>query len=100
MRCIFFLTSPGFITFGFQLATEVPTLIYRPTGTSSHTTPLTTTSSHSYTLYPFVSPQAFPRLGSGSNLFRLRRVGEWLRVDARGDGEDGDAVGVAINMAG
>jgi hypothetical protein len=105
MRCFsYFLSSLSLLTFAFQLATEVPTLIYSPTGASSQTTPLTTMFPHHYSLYPFVSPRAFPRIGSGSSLFRLRRVGEWLRVDARGDGEqDADAVdrcSVAINLAG
>ncbi|KAF8225081.1 hypothetical protein L208DRAFT_1409162 [Tricholoma matsutake] len=88
----------------FELAIEVPTLVYSPTRASSRATPLTTLFPHRYSLYPFLPPRALPWLGNGRNLFRLRRVGEWLSVDTRDDGEqDGDLVdrcGIAVNFVG
>jgi hypothetical protein len=58
---------------------------------------------HQYSLYPFLPPQALPWLGHGRNLFRLRRVGEWLSVDAIDKGvQNGDLTdsGIVVNLAG
>jgi len=99
-----FLSLPGHITYLDQPVTEAPTLVYSPTVTSSHTRPLSTVFPYQYSLYPFLPPRTSPWLGNGRNLFRLRRVGEWLSVDAGDNGEQNgdimDRCGIAVNLAG
>ncbi|KAF9460791.1 hypothetical protein BDZ94DRAFT_1222387 [Collybia nuda] len=39
---------------------------------------------HTYSLYPFLSPRYSPWDAEAGSLFRLRRVGEWFRVNSGG----------------
>jgi hypothetical protein len=93
-----------YITFLSQLGIDVPTLVYSVNKASSRVTPLTTIFPHQYSLYPFLPPRALSWLGHGGNLFRLRRVGEWLPVDARDNSEQNESLadrcGIAVNLAG
>jgi hypothetical protein len=54
-------------------------------------------SLQSYSLYPFLSSRSLPWDAGTGSLFRLRRVGEWLRVNS-GEGVLAETGGTALNM--
>ncbi|KAF9263456.1 hypothetical protein L218DRAFT_959007 [Marasmius fiardii PR-910] len=58
---------------------------YVPRGVASSTPIPMTMFPHSYALYPFLSTRTLPWILDAKSAFRLRRVGEWIGIEAAED---------------
>ncbi|KAJ3554628.1 hypothetical protein NM688_g3008 [Phlebia brevispora] len=61
-----------------HLAKTIPLLSYLPMGVPSLSEVPSVLFPHTYSLYPFLSPQSLPWYITQTSAFRVRRVGEWL----------------------
>ncbi|EGN97497.1 hypothetical protein SERLA73DRAFT_75173 [Serpula lacrymans var. lacrymans S7.3] len=62
-----------------------PLLSYTPPVVNRQPSVPVTASQQTYSVYPFLSPRSVPWTMNSGGTFRIRRVGEWLGIDATED---------------
>ncbi|KAF8078516.1 hypothetical protein FPV67DRAFT_1663244 [Lyophyllum atratum] len=82
---------------------EIPTLVCPPYVGSLSTMPQSLSPPSIYALYPFLSSRSGPSVIEPGNLFRVRRVGDWLRSTLSGRPRDAGHLaegGILMNFYG